>query len=198
MDINGARAFMKDYFEKLYKKLGEEEPIILQMCDLPEDMLADGADPSEEWNTWKLIPSAVADEDIAEYEEEYGLNFPNCVKAFFTVYHHCFGDFVGRNMSDDPLAELDNAFNPHLTASGYLPFGWDRQGYFILCVDLANMPDEENCAVVQFPHEELFDLQYEFEDNKENIPREKLAALAERVADNFYAYLDDIYHKAPR
>ncbi len=194
MDINDARAFMKDYFEKLYKKLSEKAPVALQMCDLPEDMLADGADPSEEWNTWKLIPSTVTDGDIAEYEEAFGLKFPNCIRAFFTVYHHCFGNFVGRNMSNEPLEELDNAFNPHLTANGYLPFSWDRGGYFICCIDLADMPDEEKCPVVQFPHEELFDLQYEFEDNGKEIPREQFGTLAEKIADNFYEYLNGIYN----
>ena len=192
MDISSARVFMKECFEKLYTKLSEEAPVALKMCDLPDDMLADGADPAEEWNTWKLIPSAVTDEDIAGYEKEYGLKFPNCVKAFFSTCHHCFCGAVGRNMSDEPLAELDNAFNPHLTANGYLPFAWDVEGYYIRCVDLANMPDEENCPVVQFPHEELFDLQYEFEDNGEEIPGKQLEELAERVSDNFYAYLNSI------
>lgn len=192
MDINSAKAFIKGYFEKLYTKLSEEAPIALKMCDLPEDMLADGADPDEEWNTWRLLPSNVTDGDIAEYEKKYGLTFPNCIKAFFGTCHHCFGGAVGRNMSDEPLAELDGAFNPHLAANGYLPFAWDEEGYYIRCVDLANMPDEENCPVVQFPHEELFDLQYEFEDNGEEIPREQLEELAERVSDNFYAYLNSI------
>lgn len=56
------------------------------------------------------------------------------------------------------------------------------------------MPDEEKCPVVQFPHEELFDLQYEFEDNGKEIPREQLAELAEKIADNFYGYLNGIYN----
>ncbi len=194
MDINGAKAFMRDFFERIYKKLSEEAPIALQMCDLPEEMLADGADPSEEWNTWKLIPSAVSDKDIAEYEEEYGFAFPNGVKAFFTVCHHCFDGALGRNMPDEPFEGLDNAYNPHLTANGYLPFAWDKEGYFIRCVDLANMPDEERCPIVQFPHEELFDLQYEFEDEGREIPREQLEKLAEPTAENFYDFLDRVYN----
>lgn len=191
MDINGAKAFMKDYFDKLYKKLSEEAPIALDMPDLPEEMLADGADPNEEWNTWKLIPSTVTDEDIAEYEQECGLKFPNCIRAYLQTYHHCF-DIIGRNMPDDPFDSLDNAFNPHLAANEYLPFAWDEDGYFIRCIDLS-ADDEEQCPVVQFDHEELFDMQYEFEDSGTEIPREHLEGLAGRIADNFYDFLDRVY-----
>lgn len=192
MDINGAKAFMKEYFEGLYKKLGDEDSILLEMPDLPEDMLADGADPDEEWNTWKLIPSTVTDEDIEEYESDYGFKFPNCIRAFLQTYHHCFDDIVGRNMSDEPFYSLDNAFNPHLAANGYLPFSWDKDGYFIRCIDMSVSDDEEKCPVVQFDHEVLFDMQYEYEDNGEEIPREKLEELAERISANFYEYLNDI------
>ena len=192
MDFNGAKSFMKDYFERLYKKLSEKAPVALQMPDLPEEMLADGADPDEEWNTWKLIPSTVTDEDIAEYEKESELNFPNCIRAFLQTYHHFF-DFIGRNMPDEPFEAIDNAFNPHLAANGYFPFAWDEDGYFIRCFDLANMPDEEKCPVVQFDHEVLFDMQYEYEDNDEEIPRNKLEGLADRIADIFYDFLDRVF-----
>jgi len=193
MDINGAKVFMKDYFERLYKKLNDEFPDALQMCDLPEEMLADGADPDEEWNTWKLIPSAVTDEDIAEHETEYGLKFPNCIRAFLQTYHHCFEGIIGRNMPDEPFYSLDSAFNPHLSANGYLPFAWDSDGCFIRCIDLSVGGGEEKCPVVQFPHEELFDMMYEYGDNGREIPKERLEELAEPIADNFYDYLDRIY-----
>lgn len=183
---------MKDYFEKLYEKLSTEMPIALGMCDLPEDMLADGADPDEEWNTWKLIPSTVTEEDIAKYEAQYGLSFPNCIRAFLQTYHHCF-DFIGRNMPDDPFFNLDNTFNPHLAANGYLPFSFDLEGYFIRCIDLSANEDEDKCPVVQFPHEELFDLQYDYEAKGEKIPRKQVAELAEPVAANFYEYLNDVF-----
>ncbi len=194
MDINSAKSFMKDYFEKLYKKLSEEAPVALQMCDLPEEMLADGADPGEEWNTWKLIPSTVTDEDIAKYEADHRLNFPNCIRAFLQTYHHCF-DFIGRNMPDAPFYGLSSAFDPRLAANGYLPFSWDTEGYFIRCIDLSasgESEDKDKCPVVQFPHEELFDLQYDYEDKNEEISREQLAELAEPVAASFYEYLNSV------
>ena len=190
MDFNGAKAFMKDFFEKLYKKLGDEAPVLLEMPDLPEEMLADGADPTEEWNPWKLIPSTVTEKDIAEYENSCGLKFPNCIRAFYCTYHHCFNGAVGRNMPDEPFETLDQAFNPHLAANGYLPFSWDKDGYFIRCIDMSESDDEGKCAVVQFDHEKLFDMQYEY--NGKEIPRERLAELAENISANFYEYLNGI------
>ncbi|MBQ2803732.1 MAG: hypothetical protein IJF07_07525 [Lachnospiraceae bacterium] len=34
-------------------------------------MLADGADPEEEWNVWKLIPSTITEEEIAELTDKF-------------------------------------------------------------------------------------------------------------------------------
>ncbi len=192
MDINSAKTFMKDYFEKLYKKLSEEAPTALQMCDLPEEMLADGADPNEEWNTWKLIPSNVTDEEIEVYWSKNKFKIPNCIRAFLQTYHHCF-EFIGRNMSNEPFYEFDIAYNPHLAANGYLAFSWDPEGYYIRCIDLSASDDEDKCPVVQFPHEELFDMGYAYEDKGEMIPREKIEKLAEPVAANFYEYLNSVF-----
>ncbi len=193
MNIEEARDFMRDYFERSYKKRIDIDPEYVSMCDLPEEMLADGADPDEEWNVWKLIPSTVTDDDIAEQEKAFGLKFPDIFKAFLSTYHHVFEAPIGRNMPDAPFDSLDNAFNPHLTANGYLPFTWDKEGCFIRCIDLNADNDGARCPVVQFDHEELFDMQYEYEDNGKVIPRERLEGLAQTVADNFRDYLNGIY-----
>ncbi len=193
MNIDEARDFMKNYFERLYKKLSDIAPSIVSSCDLPEEMLAEGADPDEEWNVWKLIPSTVTEKNIEEQEEAFGLKFPNSLKAFLSTYHHAFGASIGRNMPDEPFEALDNAFNPHLAANGYLPFAWDNDGYFIRCIDLNADNDKDRCPVVEFDHERLFDMQYEYEDKGEEIPREQLESLAETVADNLCEYLNGIY-----
>ena len=194
MDINGAKAFMKEYLEKLYKKYTDIDPVLVARPDLPEVMWADGETPDdEEWCVWKLIPSTVTGDDIAACEKGYGIEFPNCIKAFLGTYHHCFGSPVGENMPEEPFESLDNAYNPHLAANGYLPFTWDKDGYFIRCIDLNANDDGDSCPVVQFDHEVLFDLQYDFEDKGEEIPRERLEELADRIADNFYDYLNGVY-----
>lgn len=194
MNIGEARDFMREYFEKLYKKYADIDPVLVEMPDLPEEMWADGATPDDEgWCAWKLIPSMVTADDIAEYEEEYGFKFPNGIKAFLGTYHHCFESPIGKNMPDDPFEALDNAFNPHLVSAMYLPFTWDKDGYFIRCIDMSADEDGDRCPVVQFDHEVLFDCQYDFEDKDEAVPREKLEELAENVADSFCDYLNGVY-----
>lgn len=188
MTVEEARNFMKGYFERLYDKLKNISPDVVSMCDLPEDMMAEGSDPDEEYNVWKLIPSTVTDADIAKKEEECGLKFPNVLKAFLSTYHHAFEAPIGRNMSDAPFFGLDNAFNPQLAAKGYLPFTWDGDGYYIRCIDLNANEDKDNCPIVEFDHEALFDTL----DNNSEISKEQLAELASPVADNLCDYLNGI------
>lgn len=191
-----AREFMRDFFEKLYKKYAEDDPILLSLPDLPQEMWADGEEPDDEgWCKWKLVPSTVTDDDIDEYETEYEFKFPACIKAFLTVYHHCFETPIGRNTTEEPFEGFDNAYNELLTANHYLPFSWDKDGYYILCLDLYADKDGDKCPVVRFDHERLFDLQYEYEDNKEELPGERLEELAEKVSDNFYDFLNKILNE---
>lgn len=192
MNINEARGFMKEYFEKLYKKLENELPILLKRPGMPEEMTVEGTKDKDGWSVWKLIPSTVTDDDIAQEEEEViGVKFPTLLKAFLSTYHHGF-DMLGRNYPDEPFEELDSAFNPQLTANNYLPFAWDEDGYFIRCIDLNADSDGDSCPVVQFDHEELLDMLYDYEENDENVPREELEELAEDIADNFEDYLNKI------
>lgn len=192
MNTDEARGFMKDFFERLYGKLADTAPILLKLPDLPEEML-DGAEDDEGWGVWKLIPSTVTDADIAAEEKSVGLKFPNILKAFIGTYHHGFEPPVGRNFPDEPFETLDNAFNPHLAANGYLPFSWDAGGYYILCIDLNANEDGDRCPVVQFGHEELFDMMYDCEDKGEEIPKKRLEELAENVADSFVDFLNAVY-----
>ena len=189
MNINEAKVFMKEYFEKLYKQLEDKEPILLKRPGLPDEMTVEGTKNGDGWSVWKLIPSTVTDEDIAKEEEGFGLKFPNLLKAYLSTYHHAF-DILGDNYPDDPFEALDNAFNPQLAKNGYLPFGWDEEGFFIRCIDLNSDSDGDCCPVVQFDHEELFDLLYDCEDNGENVPREELEELSEQIADSFEEYLN--------
>lgn len=191
MNINRAKEFMRGFFEKLYKKLENEKPILLKRLGLPDEMTVEGTKDGDGWAVWKLIPSTVTDDDIAGEEEGFGLKFPNLLKAFLSTYHHCFDEF-GSNMPDDPFEALDNAFNPQLTANNYLPFAWDEEGYFIRCIDLSADSDSDSCPVVQFDHEELLDILYDYEENDETVPREELEELAEQVADSFMDYLNGV------
>lgn len=181
------RLFMKDFFEKYYAKLSEQSDIAVILPDVPEEMWAEDANPKEEWKKWKLIPATVSEEDIAVMESNVGVPFPDVLKIFLTTYFHFFDDPVGRHPVNEPFCAVKNAWNPLLVRLGYLPFAWDRDGYFIRCIDLANMPDEEHCAVCQIDHEILFDF-----DEDSGVGREEIEEKMEAVSENFIEYLKSL------
>jgi len=182
--------FMKQFFEEYYEKQKAIGDALVSGVGIPEEMVAYESATSKGWAVWKLIPSTVKDEDIKELEDKWGIEFPECFKAFLTTYHHSFDGLLGRNVIHKPFKTLEFAFNPNLTANGYLPFGWDSDNYYIRCIDLSNAPHDEKCPVVQIDHEILFDLGDEYEDGL--IPKEEIEQEIEQVADNFYDYLKAI------
>ena len=194
MTIEENRAFMKNFFESYYEKRKSEDIILVEGVGIPTEMLENGADPNKEWNVWNLYPSVVTESDFAMYEEKFNVKLPECIKAFFSVYHHRFDDALGRNDIRNPLYDLERSYNHHLANNGYLPFGWDEDCFFIRCIDLTNMPDEEKCSIVEIDHEPFFDLMYDSEEKGMPVPKEELIKLFRPVADNFYEYLNGVYN----
>jgi hypothetical protein len=194
MTIEENRAFMKDFFERYYEKRKNIDIICVEGVGIPPEMLEEGADPNKEWNVWKLYPSVVTENDIAKCEEKIGVKLPKCLEAFFSVYHHRFDTAIGRNYIKSPFHDLEISYNHHLVSNGYLPFGWDSDSFFIRCIDLANMPNEEKCSVVEIDHEPFFNLMYDFEPKGMLIPKKELLKLFRPVASNFYEYLDGVYN----
>ena len=124
------------------------------------------------------------------------------LRIFLTTYFHYFDGGIGRNPVEDKFEGILNAWNPFLIKNGYLPFAWDEEGYFIRCIDLKNMPDEEKCEVVEIDHEVLFDLE-ECEDMQEEqgvlfdyaVDMKRFGELEEKmnpVAKNFFLYLQEM------
>lgn len=181
------KSFMKDFFEKYYAKLLEYGVEAVTLPEVPEDMWVKDAEPEEEWQQWTLIPATISEEEIENLERNWGVKFPEILKCFFNTYFHLFDGPIGRHSSDEPFWSLKNAWNPVLIKGGYLPFTWDQEGYFIRCIDLHNMPDEEKCPVCQIDHEVLF----EFNENDE-INREEIESKMEKLADNFLEYLEQL------
>lgn len=187
MDYTKYRAYMKEFFERLYASYSEGSGagVMLPFGDEGREMWADGAEEDEEWKKWKLVPASISGEEIAAFEDEIGTKLPLCVRAFLTTYHHCFEPPVGRNPTFAHFEGMREAWNPTLVAAGYLPVAWDEEGGYIRCVDLANMPDEERCGVFEIDHEILFSLD-------ENAGRGAIEAEMRPVAENFVAFLDGI------
>lgn len=184
-----ARQFMKDFFERYYKKLAQEEDgiAIIRPLDVTDRaMWREDADPKEEWKAWKLIPSVVTEQDIKRLEQSIGVKLPECIQAFLTVYHHYFEDPIGKNPISAPFKGFLNAWNPLLVKFGYLPFTWDDGGFYIRCIDLTNMPNEEQCGVYQIDHEILFSM------DEDAVQKEEIVQNMEYLSQNLFTYLESI------
>lgn len=184
MTYEESSAYVRRGFEALYRELEEEMPICLRMPGVPEEM-RDGPVNEDGWCRWKLVPSPVTAADLDGLERECGCVFPVLLRAFLSTCCHYFSDAdLGDHTPGKPFSSFYNAWNPTLAKAGYLPILWDRDGYYIRCIDLSNIPNEDRCPVVQINHEILFDME-------EDADREALEAHMEPVAENFRAFLEE-------
>ena len=174
------RQFMQDFFERYYQKLEQLGNGIAVMRPLGESdkiMWREDSDPKDEWKAWKLIPSTVTGQDIEALEKAIGINLPKCLNAFLTVYHHYFENPVGENPVSAPFKAVRNAWNPLLVDDG---------GFYIRCIDLTNMPNEEQCGIYQIDHEVLFSI------DENTVQKEEIAQNMEYLSQNLFTYLESI------
>ncbi|MDE7319296.1 MAG: hypothetical protein K2N46_06165 [Lachnospiraceae bacterium] len=181
--------YMRNFFEQYYQKLSQDEiRVTLPLEEEEKEMWSDDADPDEEWKKWKLVPARIPDEEIEELEKEIGVRLPLSLKAFLTVTHHCFYDPIGYNSAAEHFQGVRHAWNPVLVRCGYLPFTWDEEGYFIRCIRLEKMPEEEKCGIYQIDHEVLFDF------DEDTVTSEEIDQCMELISENLLTYLDEILH----
>lgn len=128
----------------------------------------------------------IKEEEIIELERKIGVKLPLSLKAFLTVYHHFFEMPIGRNSLSEPFEGILHAWNPILVKCGYLPFTWDRECYFIRCIRLEEMPDEEKCGIYQIDHEILFDF------DEETVTKQDIDGKMKFVSQNLLTYLDEV------
>lgn len=186
MTAEETKSFIKCFFNSLYEKRKNEAEVLVKIpiVEGNEPMWAEGAVPSKNgWVTWRLLPAQISDEEIKELENQVGIQLPQLLRIFLTTYFHYFDGGIGRNPIEDKFIGILSAWNPMLVRNGYLPFSWDEEGYFIRCMDLKNMPDEEKCEIVQIDHEVMFDF------DEDTTERNELALVMKPVAENFFAYL---------
>lgn len=189
MNVEETKTFITKFFESLYKQEKNKAEVLVKIpaTKTNEPMWEEGAVPdNSKWVTWRLVPAQVSDEEIKALERQIGVELPQVLKIFLTTYFHYFGGEVGRNPIDDKFSGFLNAWNPMLVRNGYLPFGWDEDMYFIRCMDLKNMPDEEKCQIVEIDHEILFDF------DEATTERDELALEMSPVAENFFVYLKNL------
>ena len=128
------QGYMRKFFEQYYQKLSQEEICVtLPFGEEEKEMWSDDANPDDEWKKWKLVPAMISEEELRELEKEIGVELPLSLKAFLTVTHHCFDYPIGRNSVGEHFAGVRESWNPVLVRCGYLPFAWDKEGYFIPC-----------------------------------------------------------------
>ena len=181
------KGYMKDFFEKYYEKLSEDDIDIKRpLEENNREMWAEDAEPNEEWKKWRLVPADIEESEFAEFEQEIGVEFPLSMKAYLTTYYHFFEERIGTNPYSAHFEGMRNAWNPILIKCGYLPFAWDEEHYCIRCMQLANMPMEETCGIYQIDHEALFDF------DEETVTQEEIEEKMEFISDNLLTYLDDI------
>lgn len=205
MNVEETKTLIKNFFESLYAKLKDEDEVLVKIPVIEgnEPMWAEGCVPDEEeWVTWRLLSAQVSDKEITELEENIGVKLPQVLKIFLTTYFHYFDGGIGRNSVENKFEGFLDAWNPMLVKNGYIPFAWDEDGYFIRCIDLKNMPDEEKCPVVQIDHEVMFDLEESedismthgilFDFSREMTRQEELEEQMQPIADNFFVYLEEL------
>ncbi|MDE7274624.1 MAG: hypothetical protein K2N95_16485 [Lachnospiraceae bacterium] len=189
MTYSAYQGYMKNFFEQYYQKLSQDEIcVMLPLGEDEKEMWSDDADFDAEWKKWKLVPAAIQDEEIKELEKEIGVELPLSLKAFLTVTHHCFDDPIGRNSVAKHFQGVRNAWTPVLVRCGYLPFAWDKEGYFIRCIRLEKMPEEEKCGIYQIDHEVLFDF------DEDTVTSEEIDQCMNFISENLLTYLDEILH----
>lgn len=181
--------YMRSFFEQYYQKLSQEEiRVTLPLEEEEKEMWSDDVNPNDEWKKWKLVPAMISDGEIKKLEKEIGVELPLSLKAFLTVTHHCFDNPIGRNSVAEHFQGVKNARNPVLVRCGYLPFVWDEDGYFIRCIRLEKMPEEEKCGIYQIDHEVLFDF------DEDMVTPEEIDQRMVFISENLLTYLDEILH----
>lgn len=179
------RTEIQTMLEQYYEKCLREREILLYSPDIPEEMLAEDADPNKEWNRWKLIPSTVTKQDLDDLEQELEISMPLCLRAFLSAYHHCFRGLLGRNMPDEPFDEVQSSYHPILIECGYIPFGWDSEGAWLRCVKTNGLPNQQDGEVYEIDHEILFDW------DEETYSREQVEEQMQPVSPSLLSHLKD-------
>lgn len=153
------KKILDEYYE-LLKVYDKTEIQVLDYVEIPEGMFTGEVEIDTRYNnvefrTWKMIPSDVTEEDIAELEKVIGIRLPDPLRAYYTSYYHLW-DWERDLSRNSPTAKMEgiyNAYNELMIKFGYLPFTWIQDSW-ICCMKI----DENNqdCGIYWIDHECLF------------------------------------------
>lgn len=167
--IDEYRAEIKKILDEYYELLKIHNKYEIQIVGdikIPDGMFTGEVEFDTEYKdlklrTWKMIPSDVTEEDIAQLEKVIGIRLPDPLRAYYTSYYHLW-DWERDLSKNSPTAKMDgiyNAYNELMIQFGYLPFTWDNQYGCLFCMKF----DENNndCGIYMIDHEEMFDFDAE-------------------------------------
>lgn len=191
------KSWLDAYFDSPHRHILMSLPAKMEEDDkgVPVAM-QDGEIDEEGWVLWKMMDSAVTEEQIDELADalisplsyKYGTTFsvPPLYAAYLSTryvlnvylrFDECTIELPNLP-SDSPLEEIRELWSswPSLIEAGYIPFASYEDGAGPVCWD-ANKPDQaKDYAVVWFDHEALFDEQHS---------REKLEPHAQPLFSSF-------------
>ncbi|MCD0475390.1 SMI1/KNR4 family protein [Flavobacterium sp. EDS] len=143
---------------------------------LPNKIEAEMADPNqnqdEEWRIWFPIASKVTDNEIKEFENRLGCEFPEDYKIFLK-HKHFYELYILEasffkhpvNSWKESLGEMifHENLKDDLIEKGYIPFAnWSDWG--LLCFDSNRNKEDNNYPIVLWDHEKADEVEDVFND----------------------------------
>lgn len=178
------KKILDEYYE-LLKVYDKTEIQVLDYVEIPERMFTGEVEIDIRYNnvelrTWKMIPSDVTEEDIAEFEKVIGIRLPDPLRAYFTSYYHLW-DNIPENSPLNKMGWIHGAYDELMIRFGYLPFTWDSQGSWLICMKI----DENNqdCGIYWIDHEYLFGF------DSETVTAQDIDEVMEFQTKDFCKYL---------
>ncbi len=182
------RKILDEYYE-LLKIYDKTEIQVLDYVEIPDGMFTGEVEIDDKYNvelrTWKMIPSDVTEDDIAELEKVIGMRLPDPLRAYYTSYYHLWD--CQRNLSENsPTAKMNgiyDAYSKLMIKFGYLPFTWDNEGGWLFCMKFDG--NNQDCGIYWIDHEELFSF------HAETVTAQDIEKVMDFQAKDFCEYLYD-------
>lgn len=166
---------------------------------VPPEMF-DGDIDDDGWVAWKMLPSTLSPDDVAQLESEFDIAFPPLFRAYLLagcqlfdqIHSSKYGQLifnvdVPSNKPLGPIRDLIRAWNPLLSAH-YVPFAQWGDGWGPMCFDAANRHDDGDCPIVWMDHELLIPL-----GEDECRKRESVMPHVNSLYDSYREFVDDTF-----
>jgi len=167
---------------------------------VPQDMWA-GPVNSEGWVDWKLLPSTVTDDDIAELEVRFAVAYPPSFRAYLRARFHCFDQVrsarydqlisLPKMQTRDPLYQVRELLAAYrsLIPAQLIAFAEWGDGWGPMCFDAQRRGGDGECPILWLDHELI-------PFGQQTIARSKVAPLEKFLYGSFEELLQDVFGHA--